>query len=384
MILGNHLDFDKNEAQNIVIHNVTELPSLPKNGMLCYLTVYGQHGLYLRKEGNWINLGTVEALSNGGINITPISGIQYLSVNVDDQTIVINGSGALEVKQNGIGTKEIDTANVKITDFAVPDKNLAMANFRITGLGNPVDAKDAVTKEYVDIEIASQIASMGEFMGDWAGPGYPTEGSGAGGAIRKGDWWRLTSAFTLGSEVVEVGDALFARVNTPGSTDANWFVLQANVGEATSTALGLVRVSTSADLTAVNGSNTSRVVRIADLLARTASTTRTGLIRLATEAEVLAGTIADRAVTPSTLAVYVNTQLNSRGFVAQIGTGTATSISVTHNLGSKNVIAQVVKNTGDEDVILVPVRKPTANTAEIDFATAPANNAYKIIITRVD
>jgi hypothetical protein len=384
MLVGNHLNFDTNEAQNIVIHNVASLPAAPKNGMICYLSATGQHGLYLRKEGNWVNLGTVEALSNGGINITPISGIQYLSVNVDGNTIIINPSGALEVKENGIGVREINTAVVRVTDFAAPDKNFAMANFKITGLGTPTANSDATTKEYVDLEIASKIAAMGEFIGDWSTASFPTTGSGPSGAIQKGDWWRISAVVTIGTIVCEIGDALFARINNPGTNEANWFVLQANVGEATSTALGLVRVSAAADLTATAGSNTTRVVRIADLLARTATETRTGLIALATQAELTTGTNDTKAVTPLKLVTYVNTLVSSRGFVANIGTGSATSITVTHNLNSKNVIAQVSKNSGDEDIILVPVRKPTVNSVAIDFATAPGSNAYKVKIVKVD
>ena len=384
MILGNHLDFDSNEAQNVVIHNVATLPASPRNGMIVYLTQAGAQGLYLRREGNWVNLGEVQALENGAIQITPVSGVQFLSVRVDGQTLEINASGNIAVRQNGIGTREIDTANVRLNNFAAPNANVSMANFRITNLGAPINNTDAVNKEYVDLEIAQKIAAMGQFMGDWAGPGYPTTGSGSGGAIVRGDWWKITAAFNLGGEAVEVGDALFTRVDAPGQTSTNWFVLQSNVGEATSTALGLVRVSTSGDLTAVNGANTTRVVRIADLLARTATETRTGLIRLATQAEVLAGTVADRAVTPSTLSVFVNTALNSRGFVAQVGNGTATSVAITHNLNTRNIIAQVVENSGDERQVLVPVRKNTANQVTIDFRVAPTNNQFKILIYRVD
>lgn len=383
MVLANNVDFDYNEAQNVVIHNSPTFLTNPKNGMVVYLTQSGAQGLYLRKEGNWINLGQIEALANGAINISTVSGIQYISVRVDNATLEINGAFNLAVRENGIGVREINTAQVRLNNFAAPNANVGMGNFRITNLGTPTANSDAATKEYVDLEIAQKIASLGEFIGDWAGPGYPTVGSGPSGAIRKGDWWRISAAFNLGSESLEVGDALFAKTNAPGTTDANWFVLQSNVGEATATALGLVRVSEASDLTATNGANTTRVVRIADLLARTATTARTGLVSLATQAEVNTGTNSTKAVTPNTLAVYVNAAIASDGFVVNIGNGTATSISVTHNLNSKNLIVQVVKTAGDEDVILVPIRKPTVNSVAIDFSVAPTTAQYKVLIKKV-
>lgn len=368
----------------MVIHNVAAFPSSPRNGMIVYLTQAGSQGLYLRKEGNWINLGQIEALANGAIQITPVSGVQFISVRVDNATLEINGAGNLAVRENGIGVREINTAAVRLNNFAAPNANVSMGNFRITNLGTPTANSDAATKEYVDLEIASKIAALGEFMGDWAGPGYPTVGSGPSGAIRKGDWWRISAAFTLGTEVLEIGDALFAKTNAPGTTAANWFVLQSNVGEATETALGLVRVSVSSDLTATNGANTSRVVRIADLLARTATTARTGLVALATQAEMNAGTNSTKAVTPNIVAVYVNTLINQKGFTAQLGNGTVTSVVVTHNLNSRNILVQVVENTGDENLVLVPVRKNTINQVTIDFSIAPTLNQYKVLIYRVD
>lgn len=381
MQLHSNFNFNDNEAQNIIIGKVAVLEAGAPDGRINYKTG-ADEGLYLKKAGNWIHLGQIEALANGGIQITPVSGVQYLSVRVDGTTLVINGSGNLEVKENSIGNAQLDNANIRINDFAAPNANFSMADYRITNLGTPTADKDAATKEYVDTEIALAISAMGDFVGDWAGPSYPTVGS-SGGAIKKGDWWRITAPLTLGTEVLEIGDALFAKADAPGTIATNWFALQNNVGEATSTALGLVRVSEAADLTATSGANTTRVVRIADLLARTATTTRTGIIQLATQAEVNAGSVTNKAVTPQTMAVYVNAQISATSFAANVGDGTATAIVFTHNFGTRDVQLEAYRTTTPWDSILVDFERTTTNSVTVRFKTAPAIDSFRFLCKKI-
>ncbi len=384
MLLQSDFDFDNNQAQNIIIGSVNALDTVAPNGRLNYLTASGQQGLYLRKEGNWVSLGQIEALLNGAIQITSVSGVQYLSVRVDGSTLIINGAGNLAVKANSIGNAQLDNGNIRITDFAAPHTNLSMANYKITGLGSPTVNSDAVNKEYVDLEIASKIAAMGDFVGDWAGPVLPTVGSGIGGIIRKGDWWRITSVFTIGIHVMEIGDALFSRQNEPGAIDENFFVLQSNVGEATATALGMTRVSIAEDLTTDAGANTNRVVRIADLLLRTATATRAGMITLATQAELTTGTNAVKAVTPETLAVYVNTLLSGNGFAANIGDGTAINIVLVHNFGTRDLIPEIYRTVSPFDKIIVDVLKTSINSCTISFKVPPILGEFRFCALKIN
>jgi len=70
-----------------------------------------------------------------------------------------------------------------------------------------------------------------------------------GEAIEAGDSFKITSADTLGTgTVVDVNDTLYALVDTPGQTDANWLVAQSNVDQATTTVLGLVKLASIADI----------------------------------------------------------------------------------------------------------------------------------------
>lgn len=85
---------------------------------------------------------------------------------------------------------------------------------------------------------------------------------------------------------------------------------------ATTERLGVVEIATQAEVNA--GTDTERVITPATLAGRTASTTRTGVVELATGPETQAGIDAGRAVTPASLAYSFTVQRSMRYYIAQI------------------------------------------------------------------
>lgn len=107
-----------------------------------------------------------------------------------------------------------------------------------------------------------------------------------------------------------------------------------------------------------------------------ASETTAGIAELATQAEVNTGTDDLRIVTPLKLATWSG---RIKKFAVSIGDGSATSYTVTHNLGSLDVGVTVFQNSNGEEVI-TDVTHATTNTLTIVFATAPASNAYRVVV----
>lgn len=91
---------------------------------------------------------------------------------------------------------------------------------------------DAV-KSYADGLVVGLLDDRGTY--DASGNTFPSSGgSGAAGAIKKGDIWNITVAGTLGGTDVHIGDWIRALVDTPGSTSGNWSILpKAGVAGAT-------------------------------------------------------------------------------------------------------------------------------------------------------
>ena len=77
--------------------------------------------------------------------------------------------------------------------------------------------------------------------------------------------------------------------------------------------------------------------------------------------------------------VSVDTALFARRYAANIGDGTATSITVTHNFGTLDVSVVLVEvATGQQ--WLPDVTSRTTTTVVLAFATAPATNAFRVIV----
>lgn len=106
-----------------------------------------------------------------------------------------------------------------------------------------------------------------------------------------------------------------------------------------------------------------------------ASTSAAGKVELATTAEALAGTDTSRAVTAAGLA--------ARSFKATIGDGSDLDITITHNLGTRDVIVQCYDASSYETVYAQVVRTD-ANNVTIDTNTAIASNDVIVLITKID
>lgn len=67
-------------------------------------------------------------------------------------------------------------------------------------------------------------------------------------------------------------------------------------------------------------------------------------------------------------------------FSADVGNGSLTEITVTHNLNSRDVQVAVYRSTTPWDTVMVDVERTDVNNVKVRFATAPASNAYRVVV----
>lgn len=73
-----------------------------------------------------------------------------------------------------------------------------------------------------------------------------------------------------------------------------------------------------------------------------------------------------------------NLEVPSR-YATSIGNGASTTYTVTHNLGTLDVVVAVYTNS-DGSVVYPDVTNATTNTVTIDFASAPTTNQYRVVV----
>ena len=132
--------------------------------------------------------------------------------------------------------------------------------------------------------------------------------------------------------------------------------------------------------TAVNGTLGSTTITFVAFgsSAGAASESSSGIAEIATQAETDAGTDDLRFVTPLKLAT---SPFAARRFAQNIGDGSATSYAVTHNFNTRDVRVEVVRTSGNFDTVLVEVQRTSVNAVTIIFDTAPASNAFRVLIS---
>jgi hypothetical protein len=246
---------------------------------------------------------------------------------------------------------------------------------RVTNLPNPSAAGDAVPKSYVDSAVEGLAWKDSCRVATQSNISLLTPGATIDGVTMASQDRVLVRAQTSGAEN---GIYVWSGASSPlvRSLDCSTF---AELEQATTMIEEGTSPSTTYRQTAINGTlETTAIVWITfGVAAPATSETTAGLSEVATQAETDAGSDDVRHITPAKLA---NWSGRIRKFSANIGDGTATTYTVTHSLNSRDVVVRVYPNSGQYDDVEVDVQRTTVNAVALVFATAPASNAFRVVV----
>jgi len=109
-----------------------------------------------------------------------------------------------------------------------------------------------------------------------------------------------------------------------------------------------------------------------------ASESTAGRIELATQGETDTGTDDQRAVTPLKLTTWSG---KTKRYTSELGDGSATSFTLTHNLSSRALQVAVYRNSGNYDEIECEVRRTSTSALTLLFTSAPTSNQFVAVVT---
>jgi hypothetical protein len=245
---------------------------------------------------------------------------------------------------------------------------------KVTNLPTPSASGDAASKSYVDSLVeglawkdSCRVATQSNL--NLASPGATIDGI----SMASQDRILVRSQSTASENGIYVwnGSAVAATRSLDASTFAELEQAVTTVEEGTSAA-------TTYRQDQINGTIGSSSIswQTFGVAAPAASETTAGVAELATQAETDAGTDDLRIVTPLKLATWSG---RIKKYSVAIGDGSATSYTITHNLASRDVHVTVY-NASSYDEVITDVTHATTNTLTIVFASAPASNAYRVVV----
>lgn len=387
------IDLAKNELLNGRIQNLASAPSSPVSGQIYYDTGTNKLGIFNGTTWDYMGANAGDASTN-------------TSSSVDGEVALFSGTGGKTLKRaTGSGLAKLTSGVLSTatagTDYLAPNGNgsaltgitqsqvanltsdlalkAPLASPTFTGtvtVPTPSGATDAANKGYVDNAVQGlswkQAVRVATTANGTLATAYENGDTVDGVTLATGDRILIKDQSTGADNGIYVVNASGAPTraddaNTSAEIDSMTVYVEQGTANAdtvwTLTTNDPTLGSTSLTYAQVNGGSVPQ-----------ATTTTQGKVELATQAEAQAKTDTDRALTPASVADF------ARKYTGLIGNGSNTSLAVTHGLGSQWVTAQVFDASTNEqvecDVVLT-----NSTTVTFTFATAPASNAYRVVIT---
>lgn len=359
-----HIDLNKLQLQNAVLHPLGSAPGTPATGQMYYDTGLSAPRWY---DGSAFTNKATDSLLLGG---------QALSYTV--------------ARANHTGTQTASTISdlatvvkgYRLDEFAIPTADVSMNSRKITNLATPISATDAATMAYVDLQVVNAAAGID------AKPSVrvattanitianPATAVFDGVTLANGERILVKNQTTTSQNGPYIFNGSAVPLTRAADADAN--------NELTPGAFWYVEEGTAAGKTQWRIENTGAIIvgttgiTINQFGGAGVTYTAGNGISLGGNA-ITAVAAASGGISVVAGGIQLDTAIAVRKFAADVGNASLTTISVTHNLGTRDVTVQVRDNSTFAYVIADMVAT-SVNVVDVTFAVAPTSNQYRVIV----
>lgn len=265
-----------------------------------------------------------------------------------------------------------------ITRFGSPTANLSMNTNKITNVVDPTAAQDAATKNYVDTNIVGNLVFQGGYN---AATNTPDLDSSPSSSIKKGWAYVVTNAGSFFTETVEVGDFLIAQQDAP-TTLAHWVTVQNNIGLATNITPGIASFTAASFDVSAAGEVTLKDSGVT--AATYGSATQVSKVAVNAKGQVTAAVNQAIAI-PHTAVTDFDTEVDARITAREFAgnnSGSGTSHVFTHNLGTSDVMVEIV-DTSSLETVFAKVDRTSTAAVTVTTASSISAGAIRALITKI-